>query len=190
MYSAILVILAMRAFFFEPYAIPSAGMAPSYPSHSYIIISKFGYGNYGVFGSPVYHTSLSEPIRHGDAIVFTFSGVDYLKRVIGIPGDTVEYRAKKLWINGKPVVLSRHVFARQTNSTGQTINYDVFTETYGRVNWRIQNMQDMPARDFKAVVPPHKYLLMGDNRDNSRDSRYIGYVPEDTIKGRVIYPLW
>ena len=108
--------------------------------------------------------------------------MDYLKRVIGLPGDTIEYRSKKLLINGKPVLQSI-----KSDRIAQTHHYDIFTETFDAASWSIQNDRDIQGNEFTMTVPEKMYFVMGDNRDHSNDSRYWGYVPETSIKGKVIY---
>lgn len=178
-------VFLVRSFFYEPYRLPSTSMEPSFKRQSQIIISKWGFGNYGAYGISVYRTTPSARLSRGDAIVFSFPrnpSMDYLKRIIGLPGDTIEYRSKKLLINGKPVLLSS-----QSDLFAQTKHYDVFTETFDAASWNIQNDRDIQGNEFTMTVPEKMYFVMGDNRDHSNDSRYWGYVPETAIKGKVIY---
>jgi signal peptidase I len=185
----IIPIVLVRAFFFEPFKLPSASMAPSFPKHTQVIITKFGFGNYGTYGFSVLKTKPSKALHHGDVIVFSYpreANLDYMKRVIGLPRDTIEYRYKQLWINGKPVVQSNPSTLSNTEITGEVTHYDVFSEALGTEKWKIQNIHNLPENNFKITVPEHMYFVMGDNRDQSNDSRFWGYVPESAIKGKVI----
>lgn len=196
-YGIILIFLAIgapiflvRSFLFEPFRLPSASMEPSYKRESQIIISKWGFGNYGTYGINVYRTTPSAQLHRGDAIVFSFPqdpSMDYFKRVIGVPGDTIEYRSKKLLINGRPVPLSNQSSVTRLDHFAKAHNYDLFTETFDAASWNIQNDRDIQGNEFTMTVPEKMYFVMGDNRDQSNDSRYWGYVPETAIKGKVIY---
>lgn len=182
-------VILVRTFFFEPFKLPSASMAPSFPKHTQVIITKFGFGNYGTYGISVLKTKPHKALYHGDVIVFSYpreENLDYMKRVIGLPGDTLEYRYKQLWINGKPVMQSNPSTLSDAGITGEITHYDVFSEAFGTEKWKIQNIHDLPGNDFKTTVPQHMYFVMGDNRDQSNDSRFWGYVPESAIKGKVI----
>ena len=102
-------ITIFRSFFYEPYRIPSSAMAPTYLNGDYIVISKYGYGNYGAYGINLLKTSPSRRIHRGDLIVFSYPPdpkIDYVKRVIGLPGDHVSYKSKILSINNKTITLN------------------------------------------------------------------------------------
>ncbi len=172
----------MRGFFFEPFHLPAMSMYPNYNKGDYIVISKFGYGNYGTFGMSFMHTPPSTAIQRGDVIVFTYprnQRVDYLKRVIGLPKDKITYQNKTLIINGKTIV------TETLPSTYQ--NESLMRESSTNASWLVINRIDFPAQDFEITVPASSYFVMGDNRDNSNDSRYWGPVPAQNIKGKVIY---
>ncbi len=180
----IVPIVIIRAFFFEPFHIPARSMAPTYNKGDYIIISKFGYGNYGTYGVNFFHAIPSKTIQRGDVVVFSYPPdpkIDYIKRVIGVPNDKLSYTNKTLTINGKRLNTEA---LPQENERGREI---LIKESYENTSWRIINIAGMPSIDFELVVPANSYFVMGDNRDNSRDSRHWGVVPAENVKGKVIY---
>ncbi|MDR2220655.1 MAG: signal peptidase I [Methylobacillus sp.] len=181
-------IFIFRAFFHEPFYLPSASMEPSYAKGDCIFISKSGYGNYGTFGVTVYKSQASEPLHHGDVVVFDYPldpSQTYVKRVIGSPGDNIVYQSKALWINDQPVSQTP-LHSKQDEGKFAENTYDVLQESFDSANWQIQISRDYPDKDFEITVPPHMYFVMGDNRDNSMDSRHFGFVPESAIKGKVV----
>lgn len=185
-----LPILLIRIFVFEPFRLPSGSMEPEFPRNSQIVIEKFGYGNYELFGVSLIKTRLTKELYRGDAVVFHLpqdTRIEYLKRIIGLPGDHIEYRNKALWINERPITQS-FLYSKVVAINGLLpMNYDIAEESFDGRTWKIQNAQNAPARDFTVNVPPGMYFVMGDNRDNSNDSRFWGYVPESEIKGKVLY---
>ncbi|MDR2874734.1 MAG: signal peptidase I [Methylobacillus sp.] len=195
-YGIMLIILAtitpilLTRVFYEPFYVPGASMEPSYTRGEYILISKSGYGNYRAYGITIYKAEISAPLHHGDVVVFDYPrdpSKTYFKRVIGSPGDTIAYRSKALWINGQPVSQVRQSEQRMDDPEFGSRIYDVYTESFGASRWKIRISQDKPNDDFEITVPPHMYFVMGDNRDNSMDSRHFGFVSEDAIIGKVIY---
>lgn len=204
-FPVLLVVLLIRSFLVEPFRIPSASMEPTLMVGDFILVNKYTYG----IRLPVTHTKLitfGEPER-GDVVVFRFPpqpGLDYIKRVIGLPGDHIEYREKLLTINGKPVPQQLVGPAPDAAMPGMLL----FNEDLPGVShaiWRIpylpavnpDNVLAFPFRDncrydragFNCVVPPGHYFVMGDNRDNSNDSRYWGFVPERNLVGKAFY-IW
>jgi len=197
----------VRAFGWEPFAIPSGSMLPNLPVHSRVVVQKWGYGNYGSYGLQLWRTPVSAPVARGDILVFDSIAdrtVRFVNRVIGMPGDRIEYRGKQLSINGRPVPL---------RADGTYFDADrlalvpLFVESTDGVDYPVLADRDRPplpvfADDFPlkdqctyavdglvCTVPAGHYFMMGDNRDNSRDSRYWGFLPADHIVGKVVQVL-
>jgi signal peptidase I len=204
-FPVILVVFVVRSFVVEPFKIPSGSMVPTLLVGDFILVNKYEYG----LRLPISNTKLTEgkPLTRGDVVVFRYpkdESVDYIKRVIGLPGDTVAYEDKKLTINGKPVPET----AQPDYFDDERIGYaKQFVEDLGgRRNAILNNPQvppfvigadDFPYRDncvynaqgVTCKVPPGHYFMMGDNRDNSADSRYWGFVPDNNIVGRAFF-IW
>ncbi|MGM0594508.1 MAG: signal peptidase I [Pseudomonadota bacterium] len=188
----ILIVLVVRSFVVEPFRIPSGSMMPTLLVGDFILVNKFAYGiRLPVLNTKVIDTGAPE---RGEIIVFRYPEqpeVDYIKRVVGVPGDHVRYRNKQLFINGQP--------ARQ-ESLGSYVG-----EGSGSVMNGARHLKEnllgtehdilvMPGRnvfggDFEFVVPEGQYFVMGDNRDNSRDSRAWGTVPERNLVGKAFF-IW
>ncbi len=189
-FPVLLIVLLLRSFLVEPFRIPSGSMMPTLLVGDFILVNKFIYG----LRLPVLHTKvveISEPQR-GDIVVFRYPNdpsVDYIKRVVGLPGDHIAYYNKRLYINGEPVPLKplgRFV------GTGDDARYNgalVFEETLGKVRHQIMIMPGRPSVEGEFTVPAGHYFVMGDNRDNSNDSRYWGPVPEANFVGRAFF-IW
>ncbi len=184
----LLIVLIFRSFLFEPFKIPSASMVPTLLIGDFIVVSKFSYG----LRLPVLNSkfiSTGEPER-GDVAVFRYpvdGRTNFIKRVIGLPGDTITYRAKTLFVNGEAMV--------QDNDglwVGEGINRNrpgerpiKRTEQLGEVEHAILIHPDRPQRGVQSwTVPEGQYFVMGDNRDASDDSRRWGFVPEDHLVGK------
>jgi signal peptidase I len=166
---AVLLALFIRTFVVQAFKIPSGSMEPTLLVGDHILVNKFIYG----IKIPFIRTTLipiSEPSR-GDVIVFIYpvdKSKDFIKRVIGLPGDTIRTEGKKIFINGK-LYDDKHGLYRSSSRGGNPGN----------------------SPDFGPVtVPPDSYFVMGDNRDQSWDSRYWGYVPEESIKGKALIIYW
>ena len=163
---ALLIAIVIRSFIIQPYIIPSGSMLNTLQVGDRLFVTKFSYGIHLPFVEKEI-ISLGEP-KHGDIIVFPFpndKSVDYIKRVVGVPGDVIEVRDKQLYRNGQAV----------------------------REDYIIHSDPHMAARrdTMKPVlVPPGKVFVMGDNRDYSEDSRFWGFVDKDTIHGRASIIYW
>jgi signal peptidase I len=211
---ALLIAFVVRTFFFQPFNIPSSSMYPTLLVGDYLFVSKlsYGYGKYsfnfsfGLFSDPWIkccpidfpgRTVLAEPPERGDVAVFKYpsdTSVDYIKRVIGLPGDRIQMREGVLFINGAAVKKDR--IEDFIDSEGQaTIPKEVraipqYIETLpNNVSYRVLDSTPDGAVDTteEYVVPEGHYFMMGDNRDNSQDSRYldrVGYVPIENFMGR------
>lgn len=182
--AAISSIVCFRAFVYEPFHIPSQSMRPSIPEGAYIVVQKFGYGNYKAsHGLRLAKNPVSAAIIRGDVMVFEYPNdrsINYVFRVIGLPGDHIEYRDKRLLVNGKP--LSSEVGTEQLRSK-------IFTEAAGPASYQVAIENDAPAKNFSTDVNAGHLFLMGDNRDNANDSRYWGQLPYDHLVGKVVYVL-
>ena len=181
----IVLVLLVRSFLFEPFRIPSSSMMPTLLIGDFIFVNKFSYG----LRLPVTRTKvvdLEEP-RRGDVVVFRLPSdpkTNYIKRVVGLPGDVVEYRDKHLSINGEPVALVIDGLYESDEPTGAHLGY----ETLGDVEHELLLFPGRFSREGVFQVPEGHYFLMGDNRDNSRDSRYdgVGFVPEANLVGKAV----
>jgi signal peptidase I len=193
---ALLIALVIRTFVFEPFNIPSSSMVPSLLVGDFLFVSKFsyGYGSKGTFlGFVPFSGRLGghEPHR-GDIVVFKLprdTSVDYIKRLIGLPGDTVQMRQGILFINGVPVERSRLEQLLEVANTKPPSNAADYIEylPQGRTHIIRKLGNDQPLDNTEVfTVPPHQYFFMGDNRDNSQDSRTnnVGFVPEENLVGK------
>ncbi|PPD40574.1 MAG: signal peptidase I [Methylobacter sp.] len=186
----LLIVLLLRSFLAEPFRIPSGSMMPTLLVGDFILVNKFTYG----IRLPVINKKivpLNEPKR-GDIVVFRFPkdpSVDYIKRVIGIPGDHIAYENKKLWVNGQPagqVSLGRY----QGIGQGQDMTgAEQLLENLNGVEHSILVREGAMSAEGVYVVPEGHYFVMGDNRDNSNDGRYWGMVPEENLVGKAFF-IW
>ena len=210
-FPVLLVVFLLRSFLAEPFKIPSSSMRPTLEVGDFILVNKFIYG----IRLPIIEQKiipLSDPQR-GDVVVFRYPvnpSQDFIKRVIGIGGDVVEYRDKQLRVNGQPW-LQR---ADGTYSYLEGMRFDTLERRFETtapapvrehmigVNPQAQpvyplNVRQFPGREncdynergFTCKVPAGHYMMMGDNRDNSDDSRYWGFVPDDHIRGKAFF-IW
>jgi signal peptidase I len=179
------VVFVLRSFVAEPFQIPSSSMVPTLEVGDYILVNKFVYGiRLPVIRSKV--LSISEPKR-GDVMVFFpphLNKTYYIKRVIGLPGDEVSYRSKRLYVNGEPVPFESLAIIPEGQSRYQL----GMAELGGKQHLQQINLM-RPGRDFTVTVKPGHYFMMGDNRDNSSDSRVWGQVSERDIVGKA-FAIW
>ena len=202
LFPVIAAVFLLRSFLFEPFKIPSGSMIPTLLVGDLILVNKFHYG----LRLPVINTKITEgtPVQRGDVMVFRYPpqpSLDYIKRVVGVPGDEVAYLNKRLTVNGKVV---------ETSAVPEFFDEDSmrymrqFEEKLGEKPHRLLNDEDRPAYVMGALkfpysdncrysvegvvckVPPGHYYLMGDNRDNSQDSRFWGFVPDANIVGKAV----
>ena len=205
LFPVIAIVFFVRSFLFEPFRIPSGSMLPTLQSGDFIAVNKYEYG----IRFPVLNTKLTEGTKPkaGDVIVFDHPmqpGTDLIKRVVGVPGDKVVYRNKILYINGveqpqKPIgdyvdqefmvtlnerqeTLQGHVHRMLVDPRAPDATTPMEAQTHpGRIHYT--------DTGFETTVPAGHYFVMGDNRDNSDDSRYWGFVPEENIVGRAFF-IW
>jgi signal peptidase I len=195
---AVVLALTIRAFLFEPFKIPSGSMIPTLLVGDYIVVNKFSYGvRLPITGTLV--IPVGEPDR-GDVVVFRYPddpNIDYIKRVVGIPGDKVEIRRGRLWVNDQPVDrISEGLFSYMDYRQKREETRDRYREVNeSGVEYTI--IQDAtrshgPGRRRVWRVPEGKFFMMGDNRDNSRDSRLWNepFVSGHQLKGRAIFVHW
>lgn len=207
-FPVLLVVFVLRSFIAEPFVIPSSSMRPGLVVGDFILVNKFTYG----IRLPVLNSVLLpvNKVQHGDVMVFNFP-VDpkknFIKRVIGLPGDTVEYRNKHLTVNGQPVAQTPDGSYDYREPAGE-LHADRVTESYNGKSYQtlampdkspvfLEAVRDFPGRDlcryddsgFICKVPEGKYFMMGDNRDNSDDSRYWGFVDDSLVVGKA-FMIW
>ena len=204
-FPVILIVFVLRSFIVEPFKIPSASMLPTLHVGDFILVNKFTYG----IRLPAVNKKIidiNEPQR-GDVMVFRYPedpSLDYIKRVVGVPGDKVAYQNKRLTINGKPVETTRvddylhperlyysKQFVEKSDGVEHHTLNDVDAPDF------VSNATQFPYRNdclynnagLICTVPAGHYFMMGDNRDNSRDSRFWGFVPEENIVGKAFF-IW
>ena len=205
LFPVIVAVFFMRSFLYEPFKIPSGSMVPTLQIGDLILVNKFHYG----IRLPVVNTKLTDGTapQRGDVMVFRYPprpSLDYIKRVVGVPGDEVAYLNKRLTINGQVV---NTVSVPEFFDDESMRYYKQFEESLGVHKHRLLNDDDRPAFvpgaeefPFKenckytvegvvCKVPPGHYFMMGDNRDNSLDSRYWGFVPDKNIVGKAFF-VW
>ncbi|RUM59712.1 MAG: signal peptidase I [Persephonella sp.] len=192
----LLVIIFIRAFLAQAFNIPSGSMKPTLLVGDFILVNKLVYGDWSLdlFFSKIgsYKNRLTTPDR-GDVIVFKYPEnpkIDFIKRVIGLPGDVVEVKNDIVYINGKP--LRREYIGKfKENDSYTSMYYEYIPRKDGTVHkYTVMEIIEGEGKDFGPIkVPKGHYFVLGDNRDNSRDSRFWGFVPDDYIIGEafVIY---
>lgn len=198
---AIFIVMFLRSSIIEPYKIPSGSMIPTLFIGDHIFVNKFSYGFKVPFtefflDKPLFMTEQKVPAR-GDVIVFRYprdESINYIKRVIGLPGDTISIREKVLYINDKAVEIEKldspALFAG-VESDDERRSLSLFTEKLEGVPHPVlYNMGSLLNSDYGPVeVPEGKLLALGDNRDRSSDSRIWGFVPLDNVKGKAMF-VW
>ncbi len=198
LFPVIFAVLIVRSFIVEPFKIPSDSMVPTLVNGDYILVNKFTYGiRLPVLNSKV--IDLDSP-KKGDVIVFRYPNqpkIDYIKRVVAVPGDRISYKGKVIHINGEPVKVIPFGPVSSSNSRQGTIAFqenlaglehmiyqNVFADPYPANAWRPSELYGEGV-----MVPEGNYFAMGDNRDNSLDSRFWGFVPEENLVGKAFF-IW
>ncbi|MGB5291068.1 MAG: signal peptidase I [Lysobacterales bacterium] len=189
LFPVLLIVLVFRSFLFEPFKIPSGSMIPTLLVGDFIVVNKFSYG----IRLPVLNKKIidiGEPKR-GDVVVFRYPkdpSVNFIKRAVGLPGDTIVYRDKRLFINGEEVKekAAGRFGSDNVKCTTPAVDASLFWEELGDANHNILIHDRSGARNGQWVVPEGHYFMMGDNRDRSNDSREWGFVPEENVLGRAV----
>lgn len=212
----ILIVFVLRTFIAEPFQIPSSSMRPGLVVGDFILVNKFSYGiRTPIINNVLIPTG---KVEHGDVVVFTYPenpSINYIKRAIGLPGDVVEYKDKVLSINGQTITEQSEgmqTYAENTRQYGMVdIEAEAFRENIGSHSFQVLKMAEQPSflpqavranfayrenceyapdgSAFKCTVPEGHYFMMGDNRDNSEDSRYWGFVSDKLIVGKAFF-VW
>ena len=205
LFPVICAVFLLRSFLFEPFKIPSGSMIPTLLVGDLILVNKYTYG----LRLPVFNTRLTQgnAPQRGDVMVFRYPpqpSLDYIKRVVGVPGDEVAYLNKRLTINGKEVPVkdlpeffdadSMRYFAQRQEQLGLhthdiILNKDVPAFVQGASEFQYRDHCTYSIEGVVCKVPAGHYFMMGDNRDNSLDSRYWGFVPEANIVGKAFF-VW
>ena len=207
LFPVILAVFLLRSFVVEPFKIPSGSMMPTLLTGDLILVNKFTYG----LRLPVINTKITDgkALARGDVIVFRYPpkpSMDYIKRVVGVPGDEVAYLNKKLTINGQPVSkvevpdyfddeVMRYFKQYRENLGGK--EHLLLNDDTRRAGLSDAEIMSFPNREncrysvegVVCKVPPGHYFMMGDNRDNSLDSRYWGFVPDQNVVGKAFF-IW
>ena len=205
-FPVIALVFVLRSFLFEPFKIPSSSMVPTLLVGDLILVNKFDYG----IRLPVINKKIIDVAnpQRGDVMVFKYPkdmSQDYIKRVIGVPGDKITYENKRLTVNGQPVgyeplddyldderpVYHKQYLEKLANAPHRILNMD------GARTINLPAVEEFPHHEnctysydkFTCIVPEGNYFMMGDNRDNSADSRYWGFVPDKNIVGKAVF-VW
>lgn len=208
-FPVILTVFLLRSFLVEPFKIPSGSMIPTLQVGDFILVNKFTYG----IRLPIVGKKLAEinSPRRGDVMVFHYPenpSLDYIKRVVGLPGDKIAYRNKKVLVNGVLQEQQQNGEYNYVENGLKFIHTEHYSENLGGHTHAILVNPDMPSVHLGAVaefpqreacsysddevrctVPAGHYFMLGDNRDNSRDSRYWGFVPDNMIVGKA-FMIW
>ncbi|MCG8380242.1 MAG: signal peptidase I [Proteobacteria bacterium] len=185
-----LIVLILRSFIFEPFKIPSASMMPTLLIGDFILVNKYDYG----LRLPVLHTKFWENKKpeRGDIVVFRSPknpAIPFIKRVVGLPGDKIAYYDKTLYINDISVT---QILNGRYNAVGAGKGMDGVSlrlENLGNIQHEILIDPDRRSQELETRVPESHYFVLGDNRDNSRDSRFWGFVPDENLVGRA-FMIW
>ncbi|GMR20006.1 MAG: signal peptidase I [Gammaproteobacteria bacterium] len=196
-FPVILIVFILRSFLVEPFRIPSGSMLPSLLPGDFILVNKFNYG----IRLPVANIKVidvNQPQR-GEVMVFRYPGdpsINYIKRVVGLPGDRIVYLNKRLYINGQPMTQTENGLYDSKDGLGGVSTFTRRVEDLGGLRHDILVSQQSvfpgapatgPALEF--TVPEGRYFVMGDNRDRSNDSRFWGYVPDENLVGKAFF-IW
>jgi len=205
LFPVIAVVFILRSFIYEPFQIPSGSMMPTLLVGDFILVEKFAYG----VKEPVWQNTLIPmgKVKRGDVAVFKYPEdirVDFIKRVVGLPGDHIVYKDKKVYLcESEPCATYKALemdYIGEQKFIDEESKMQVYNEMLGQVAHQIlinPIRRDQPARYYQQpdtvayewIVPEGHYFMMGDNRDNSKDSRYWGFVPEQNLVGKAV-AIW
>ena len=204
-FPVILLVFCLRSFLYEPFKIPSSSMLPTLLVGDLILVNKFTYGvRLPIINKKI--IAIHEPQR-GDVMVFRYPKdltLDYIKRVVGVPGDKITYSNKRLTVNGQPVQYKeladfldeeRLTYAKHYEEDLTGVRHEILNDEHAPTY--VQGVHEFPHSElcsydlegFTCTVPAGNYFMMGDNRDNSADSRYWGFVPDENIVGKA-FGIW
>ena len=209
LFPVILAVFLLRSFLFEPFKIPSGSMIPTLQIGDLILVNKFYYG----IRLPVFNTKIiaNHNPQRGDVMVFRYpkdTSVDYIKRVVGVPGDEISFRNQQLYVNGVAAPMQqvpppgfydedlRQYFPEFKEKLGN-VEHDILLDPRSQPYYGPEDKITFPFREncrysaegVTCKVPPGNYFMMGDNRDNSQDSRFWGFVPDENIVGKAFF-VW
>ncbi len=184
-----LIAVVIRSFIVAPFVIPSSSMVPTLLVGDYLFVSRYNYG----FRIPFTDIQLlASEAKRGDIVVFDYPedrSKDYIKRIVGVPGDKIVYKNNELFINGKKIPLTpigsyAYVMGDKSSDVSQAYQEQLFDveHTVLRKTYSI--------RDGQWIVPEGHYFMLGDNRNNSRDSRFWGFVPQEYLVGKAVVIWW
>jgi signal peptidase I len=199
-----LCLIAVRIFLYEPFIIPSTAMLPTYEVKTRIVVQKFGFGHLSSFGVDLGRMAPTATFKRGEVMVFDYPRdpkQTYVKRVIGLPGDVVIYRNKNVNVNGQetrvrqlddyivsePTITTHRYLNRLGDTSFETIFYPKRSSDSTEA-WNFPGVEHCTrsVEEIRCVVPAKQYFVMGDNRDNSHDSRFWGFVRSDQVVGKVV----
>jgi signal peptidase I len=185
----VLLAVVIRSFIIAPFKIPSSSMVPTFEVGDYLFVSKFNYGFRVPFTDLQFFPS---PAERGDVVVFDYPddrSKDYIKRIVGVPGDVIVYKDNALSVNGVKMPLKEvgvHSYFMGNNAVDVS---GLFTEDLLGVKHSVLR-KDFTIRDGEWTVPEGKYFALGDNRNNSRDSRFWGFIPQEYLVGKGVVIWW
>ncbi len=184
------IVLVLRSFIVEPFRIPSASMMPTLLIGDFILVNKYEYG----IRLPVLNKKIiaNNAPQRGDIIVFRYPEdprIPFIKRVVAVAGDKIAYFNKTLYINGIADT-QKYRGLYQDHGPGRDMNgWQLYDTTTGTIDHQILINPQRPSQTVEKIVPEGHYFVLGDNRDNSKDSRYWGFVPDENLMGRAFY-IW
>lgn len=189
-FPVILIVFLLRSFLVEPFKIPSGSMYPSLYIGDYILVNKYAYG----IRLPIIHYKLVDidSPRRGEVAVFRYpvnESDNYIKRIVGLPGDRIMYKNKQIYVNGDPMPLESATPYELRHGEGVVEKFTRRMETLGDIRHAMITTDRPDPEPYEIVVQPGHYFVMGDNRDNSNDSRNWGLVPEANLVGRAFF-IW
>lgn len=191
LFPVLFVVLVIRSFLFEPFHIPSSSLEPTLLQGDFILVNKYDYGlRLPITDEKI--VAIGEP-KIGDIVVFHYPldpNIDYIKRIVALPGDSISYINKVLYINGVAEKQTPLGFTMDSDGANHAWLVQRLRENLNGVQHDIYLNPQAPVNNFfNIVVPEHMYFVMGDNRDDSQDSRYWGFLPEKNLVGRA-FLIW
>ncbi len=184
-----IIAIVIRSFIVAPFKIPSSSMVPTLDVGDYLFVTRYNYG----FRIPLTDIQIApERAKRGDIVVFDYPGdrsIDYIKRIVGLPGDDIRYENNKLFVNGKEMPLSKKGPRAYFLGDGSVDMSTEYEERLFDVNHDVLRKK-FSIKDGEWKVPADKYMVLGDNRNNSRDSRFWGFVPQSYLVGKAAIVWW